>query len=220
MSDFIRKKKKKKNATDGNGKDSSQGRGHLWLAVQSSSVAPGYTMDRRWWIDSLSTHPLPGPCYNPCSSGAAVFLLCWDSSSRHRWPTYMRTCFMQKILESFDWLSLLNYPNPWKWKVHEWERAPSNCIGFRGTCLGDGSSVTALLCELQAVNNAGDVTCLKIPFPAIKEAKGSNKRHTLNFRIVKMLQPNNFSWICKHLAPLQNQAFLLGLLDIKPGGLH
>lgn len=61
---------------------------------------------------------------------------------------------------------------------------------------------------------------LKIPFLLSREAKGSNEKHTLNFRIAKILWSKDFSWIHKHLAPLQIQALLLGMVDIKPGGLH
>lgn len=50
--------------------------------------------------------------------------------------------------------------------------------------------------------------------------QGSTKRHTLNFRVAKSPQSDDFGWICKHLAPLQIQALLLGPVDIKPGGLH
>lgn len=85
--------------------------------------------------------------------------------------------------------------------------------------LGDGSSAEVPACVLRAVHNA-DIMCLKIPFLVIGEAEGSNKRHTLNFGIAKILWSNDFSWICKHLAPLQTQALLLGTVDIKPGGLH
>jgi len=70
------------------------------------------------------------------------------------------------------------------------------------------------------MHNAGGVISLKIPFLVTREAKGSNKRHTLNFKIAKILQPNDFSWICKHLAFLQNQGLLLGMLVTRPEGLH
>ena len=101
------------------------------------------------------------------------------------------------------------------------ENAPqaiAHVLGAPG--LGDGSSAKVAACVLRAVHSAGDVTCLKIRFRAIREAKGSKKRHTLNFRIAKILRSNDFSWICKHLASLQIQALLLGTVDIKPEGLH
>ena len=84
-------------------------------------------------MDRLGIHPLPGPCCNARSSSAAVFLLRWDPGSTHRWATCVKTCFLQRLLESFDWFSLLNYPNPWEWRVHEWQCIPSNCTYFKGT---------------------------------------------------------------------------------------
>lgn len=130
-------------------------------------------------------------------------------------PAFCRGC----------WRALAGF-HCWTIQTHENEgfmnesapQAIALVLGAPG--LGGGSGAKVPACAWWAVHNAGDVTCLKFPFLVIREAKGSNKRHTLNFRIAKILRPNDGSWICKHLAPLQIQALLLGTVNIKPRGLH
>lgn len=177
-------------------------------------------MVRKRWTDTLSTHPLPGPHCNAHGSGAAVFS-CAEALQQAQ-ATSLRE---NPLLGREYWKSLTGF-QCWTIQTHENEGFMNENVPQAIACvsgaagLGDGSSAKVPACELWAAHNAGDVTCLKIPFVVIRKAKGSNKRHTLNFRIVEILWPNGFSWIGRHLAPLQSQALLLGMVDIKPGGLH
>lgn len=141
MSDFVRRKKKS----------------HLCelkgiLQEKSSSVAGNavssvdpYTMGRRRWTDSLSTHPLPGPHCNPCSSGTAAFLLCWDAGGRHRQPTW-------KITFCRGYWRALTASHCWTMQTHENEgfmngNAPQAiALGLGAPGWGDGSSTKAPAC--------------------------------------------------------------------------
>lgn len=207
MSDFVREKKSHWCEWKGSLPEKSSSATGNAVPLCSSWLYNGEEK-----MDRLTQHP--SSAWSCCLPPALRPRQQAQATSLHKNPAFCRGYW--RALTGFRCWTIQTREN----EEFTNENAPQAvALGLGVPGLGDGSSAEVPACVLRAVHNA-DITCLKIPFLVIREAEGSNKRHTLNFGIAKILWSNDFSWICKHLVPLQSQALLLGMVDIKPGGLH
>lgn len=167
---------------------------------REDSFVVGNSVGSRGWRNPS----LPSPCCNSSSSRAAALLL-----SETQAQDSMETCFWQMTLGNFD----LSFVQAHENREFMGESSPQTISLAAGT---SGSGLQQCPVPVWVLGDVLRQQLLQVGrSPLYQSRKQKEGRHNLSFRIAEILQSNDFSWIYKHLAPLQ--AFLLGTVDIKWG---